>query len=993
MDTERLWQAFARQGATLYSGPPRFVGRVEPRWFAILTGEPNLDLNICGLHGSADATDADALLGVVDGVGAPTVIPVSLGVAPATTDVLRAVGFEPLAPEAAMWRPALPLEVAPSPFIVHRAAADDDLADADRILAEAHGTSPGTVDRVFNLDGWRSGRLGCWVAREGTDPVSSVWLTWEGGLVGVWEMMTSPRHRRRGAGRAVLTAALADTAGLGASGHTPVGFSDGPTAVRGARLRGVRRGDPVGPWRHGRRAGADRRGRSNRRVDRRARGPVATATLRACTSTTSLPRWGFATPGRLRDELTGLALAGAKTTTAALVVEFELDGEPLPTPGERQVLVGSADEALAIVETVACRVARLADVDDRHAVDEGEGYADAAEFRVAHERYWNGYVGDLRARLGDPLFAVDDDTLVVLERFRIVARLDIAQGPVTVRVAAPDEIPPLAGVLARAFARDPMVTWPLVTTGDLPARIRTSFDIVDTAFAAEGWIYAAADGLGVMSLLPPGSADLEARLGREIAPRLAALTPDGGARYDAFWSWIWSMLPDEPHWLLDQVAVEPAAQGRGIGSALIRHAVARADADRLPLFLETGVASRTSPSTAGTGSGSWRRMTRPVVVRTSGSCAEIRPDAPPRVARRRRRVAGSGWLAHPCAMTTPWFGLHLPLYTFPDTPTDRLFDHVVEQARAAETAGFGLVTVMDHLNQIPGVGRPDEPMLEAWSVLAALARETKRVRLGTLVTGVTYRNPALLAKTATTLDVISGGRAVFGLGAAWYEAEHDAFGFDFPRIGERMDRLDEALTIARAMFTNERSSFDGRHYTTRDVLNIPQPVQPGGPRIMVGGGGEQRTLKIAAKHADLTHWFPLGFDVLARKTGILAGYCEAIGRDPGDHRAHDGGPRAGGRGRRRRGADASDAPRGAPRARHGRHAGTGRRRAAPLPRCRLHRLHLQQQHLPHTRADRRPRRAPAADRGVGDHGHLTRRAPDLRSGPAAVIRGAAPARR
>jgi F420-dependent oxidoreductase-like protein len=233
-------------------------------------------------------------------------------------------------------------------------------------------------------------------------------------------------------------------------------------------------------------------------------------------------------------------------------------------------------------------------------------------------------------------------------------------------------------------------------------------------------------------------------------------------------------------------------------------------------------------------------------------------------------------------MTTPWFGLHLPLYTFPDAPTDRIFDRVADQARAAETAGFSLVTVMDHLNQIPGIGAPHEPMLEAWSVLAALARETRSVRLGTLVTGVTYRNPAMLAKMATTLDVISGGRAVFGLGAAWFEAEHEGFGFDFPPIRERMDRLDEALTIVRAMFANERSSFEGAHYRTRDVLNVPQPVQAGGPRILVGGGGEQRTLRIAAKHADMTHWFPLGLDALNRKTGVLAGYCEAIGRDPGE---------------------------------------------------------------------------------------------------------------
>lgn len=233
-------------------------------------------------------------------------------------------------------------------------------------------------------------------------------------------------------------------------------------------------------------------------------------------------------------------------------------------------------------------------------------------------------------------------------------------------------------------------------------------------------------------------------------------------------------------------------------------------------------------------------------------------------------------------MTTPWFGLHLPLYTFPGVPPERIFDHVVEQARAAEAAGLSLVTVMDHLNQIPGIGRQDEPMLEGWSVLSALARETERIRLGTLVSGVTYRNPALLAKTATTLDVLSGGRAVFGLGAAWFEAEHESFGFDFPPIGERMDRLDEALAIVRGMFGSERSTFEGRRYRTRDAINVPRPVQAGGPPILVGGGGEQRTLRIAARHADMTHWFPLGLDVLARKTGLLAGYCEEIGRDPAE---------------------------------------------------------------------------------------------------------------
>lgn len=135
-------------------------------------------------------------------------------------------------------------------------------------------------------------------------------------------------------------------------------------------------------------------------------------------------RWAFAEPGPLRDELTALALAGTKTTTAGLLVEYELDGESLPVPGQRDVLVDSDDRPVAIVETISCRVVRLADVDDRHAIDEGEGYADAAAFRIAHERYWNGYLETLRDRLGDPKFQLTDDTLIVAERFRIVERLD-----------------------------------------------------------------------------------------------------------------------------------------------------------------------------------------------------------------------------------------------------------------------------------------------------------------------------------------------------------------------------------------------------------------------------------------------------------------------------------------------------------------------------------------------------------------------------------------
>ena len=151
----------------------------------------------------------------------------------------------------------------------------------------------------------------------------------------------------------------------------------------------------------------------------------------------SLPRWGFADAGPLRDELTALALAGTKTTTAGLLVEMELDGEAVPEPGAREVMIDSADRPVAVVETVACPVKRLADVDDRHAIDEGEGYANAAEFRVDHERFWNSYIDDVRRRLGDPSFALTDDTLIVCQRFRIVATIDPETGEIAWREPAP----------------------------------------------------------------------------------------------------------------------------------------------------------------------------------------------------------------------------------------------------------------------------------------------------------------------------------------------------------------------------------------------------------------------------------------------------------------------------------------------------------------------------------------------------------------------------
>jgi F420-dependent oxidoreductase-like protein len=227
-----------------------------------------------------------------------------------------------------------------------------------------------------------------------------------------------------------------------------------------------------------------------------------------------------------------------------------------------------------------------------------------------------------------------------------------------------------------------------------------------------------------------------------------------------------------------------------------------------------------------------------------------------------------------------FFGYHMPNYSFAGVPADRLFQRVAENAKAAEAAGFDLVTVMDHFYQIRGVGPETEPMLEAYPTLGALATQTSRVKLGTLVTGVTYRNPALLAKTVTTLDVISGGRAIMGIGAAWNDSEHSGYGIEFPPIGERMDRLDEALTIIKLMFTAERPSFEGKHYRIDRALNMPRPIQPGGPKILVGGGGEKRTLRLLARHGDIGHWFGAPVEDLKRKKEIFERHCEVEGRDP-----------------------------------------------------------------------------------------------------------------
>ena len=226
------------------------------------------------------------------------------------------------------------------------------------------------------------------------------------------------------------------------------------------------------------------------------------------------------------------------------------------------------------------------------------------------------------------------------------------------------------------------------------------------------------------------------------------------------------------------------------------------------------------------------------------------------------------------------FGLQIPNFGDDGTP-GALFDGVVQMATAAEESGFDSVWVMDHFFQLPSMGGPVAPMLDSYTLLGALAARTSRVRLGAMVTGVTYRNPAHLAKIVTTLDVISAGRAILGIGAAWYDIEHEGLGFDFPPAGERLDRLEEALRICRAMFREEAPSFDGRYYRIHEARNVPPPVQPGGPPILVGGGGEKRTLRLVARYADMCNLFGDPATV-AHKVEVLRGHCRDVGRDPAD---------------------------------------------------------------------------------------------------------------
>ena len=219
--------------------------------------------------------------------------------------------------------------------------------------------------------------------------------------------------------------------------------------------------------------------------------------------------------------------------------------------------------------------------------------------------------------------------------------------------------------------------------------------------------------------------------------------------------------------------------------------------------------------------------------------------------------------------------LQIPNFSY-GTPVADLFPTVVAQAREAEAAGFDAVFVMDHFYQLPMLGAPDQPMLEAYTALGALAQATSRVLLGTLVTGNTYRNPALLAKIITTLDVISQGRAVLGIGTGWFELEHTALGFDFGTFTERFDKLDEALQIILPMLRGERVTFTGAHYRCEDALAVPRFGE--GVPLLIGGSGEQKTFGLAARYFDHLNVIA-SFEELPAKMSALAQRCEEAGRD------------------------------------------------------------------------------------------------------------------
>jgi F420-dependent oxidoreductase-like protein len=221
-------------------------------------------------------------------------------------------------------------------------------------------------------------------------------------------------------------------------------------------------------------------------------------------------------------------------------------------------------------------------------------------------------------------------------------------------------------------------------------------------------------------------------------------------------------------------------------------------------------------------------------------------------------------------------GYQIPNFTYPGVGPDTLFDAIARQAKEADESRFDTVLVMDHFYQLPGLGNPDQYMIESNTLLAGLARETSKVRLGALVAGNTYRYPPVLAKVITALDIVSGGRALLGIGAGWFELEHNAFGIPFGTFTDRFEKLEEALNIILPMLRDERPSLDGKHYQVKDAINQPPPV--GRIPVMIGGAGEKKTLRMVAQYADESNLICAPEDV-PRKLEALDNHCANLGRD------------------------------------------------------------------------------------------------------------------
>ncbi len=223
-------------------------------------------------------------------------------------------------------------------------------------------------------------------------------------------------------------------------------------------------------------------------------------------------------------------------------------------------------------------------------------------------------------------------------------------------------------------------------------------------------------------------------------------------------------------------------------------------------------------------------------------------------------------------------GLHVASFSWPDTPSATA-DTLSDLARIADDGGFSWLTVMDHYFQMDQYFDASEPMLEGYTTLGYLAGITDRVRLGLLVTGVTYRYPGLLAKIVTTLDVLSGGRALLGIGAAWYQREHDGLGVPYPETRDRFEQLEETLQICLRMWSGDTSGYHGKHYQLTETLNSPPPISQPHPPIMIGGSGEKKTLRFVAKYANACNLFVNTPDDAVHKLAVLRRHCENEGTD------------------------------------------------------------------------------------------------------------------